>query len=138
MIDNWTNINLWTRLHFYTSNIVFLISTTTWIFISLISLSSLQKTESESHYIYIQWRGKQQAPPKCNYQFTWHYIPKDRNLHQYHSEPHISSVEFYFHCSVAQQERLLHSDITRCIWPLNNWIKCTNLGSALPSFRGGI
>jgi hypothetical protein len=84
---------------------------------------------------------RQQAPPKHNYQCTWYYIPKDRNLHLYHSKPLTLWVEHYFsyhHCSAVQQELLLHSDITKCICPLNCWIKCPNLGSELLSFCGSI
>lgn len=48
-----------------------------------------------------------------NYQFTWYYIPDDRDLHQYHSEPQISYVELYFHTIIAlyvQPQSLFHSD----------------------------
>jgi len=39
-------------------------------------------------------------------------------------------------CSSART--FLHSDIRRCNGPSNKWIKCPNLCSELPRFRGSI
>jgi hypothetical protein len=57
----------------------------TCIFIPFISHSSLQNIKLDLTIQIVKRR--QQARPKHNYQCTWYYIPKDRNLHQYHSEP---------------------------------------------------
>jgi hypothetical protein len=72
-----------------------------------------------------------------NYQFTSYYIPDDRNLHQYHSEPQISYVELYFHIIIAlyvQPRSLLHSDITRVLLTFKQLNYMPKPGFSTPDF----
>ena len=135
----WWAMDMWklTRLQLYTSNVMFLIAS---IFISLKSHSSLQNITG-CPYIPSEEENSKLSRTQLLLPLYMVLYPKDRNLHLYHSKPLNLWAQRYFsyhHCSVVQQELFLHSDTTRCIWPLNNRIKCPNLGSELPSFCGGI